>query len=937
MATTRYLATNYFDADGVRTKWPFSFAGVSPDADSGTTPYLFPADVRAVELFRDVNGEQAIAERSVVIEAGFPNTAVIVGPPVLAGRKIKIFRQTELRFPLVDYRDRQSVSEADLDLANRQAIFVAQESQDLAAFNMQLDKHDNWDVRGRRLVNVGNAIDPGDAINLDQFRRSLRVGPNEPKLPVLPPVAERALQFLAFDRYGNPTTVTATSGSSADLQAKLANEDDPRYGSAMVGRSVAIVPSMKALLTQPHKPFNMFLVRGYWPEHQGHGGGYFLWDETMPRNRHNGGTIISPTVPWNGEKNTHTKFIMATGETDADALGCFVRKARSYYFVTDFGAISDWKAGEGFGTGFDNRAIFNQMMIWLPERIEVPKWGSGYAISSNISLTGVTDRTICGHGKLIKTGVKGLFSTEGCDNIHIGGLSMDLQVIPDEAAGGSLWNSSRPSTNYSFAVSLARTNNSSVRGVTVTNCAWDAIVAQGRVHGIGDTATQSENLVFDRCVVKNVRGSMLWMRAVLKGAMTNNHCSNDLDFAQKANAIFVVEWCDDIEVSGNQLYHIGDNSVGVGQPMTKHDNGRNKNIRVVNNYCFRSRYHTILIAQGQDCLVEGNILLRGGVQREMTGNTVDVLCGTICILGGINEPPNHRLVVRGNIIRDAYEIGIYCIDRPGTTMVAGSTNILLEGNVISRNGRPDFVGTRKANDSIRIQMPNTVSVKDNVIADGAGDGISVYGDAIVHGNHVYWMDGVGIHIPSDTLVNNRRLSGAVAHNVTAYNKSNGIRVWGKDAVVLAHNTAVGNGRGGEPGTEETTPGATARSGISVVSVTHVSSTGNECRGNGGPGIFYRACVSVRDVASIMADNGDKFTTANYKSGIYIEGTAQTKTKFVCIAPIITNETVQVHPIRGSNVDPASVVLDGTFTGHSAGVFGMQERSLINIPITPPTP
>jgi lysophospholipase L1-like esterase len=228
-----YLATNFFLADGVQTQFDFAFAGVNPDTLSGTVPYLYPEDVRAVELYFDIDGNAAAADRVVTLVA--PNRAQIDGAPVAAGRTVKIFRRTENRFPLVDYRDRQSVSEADLDLANRQNIFVAQEALDAAQTKMVQDDHGNFDAGGQRIVNLHNGIDPQDAVAMVQLNKMVRVTDTE--LPALPAVASRAGKLLGFDAFGNPVAVAPADGSAAELAMNLALPS----GSGMVGHGGSTV------------------------------------------------------------------------------------------------------------------------------------------------------------------------------------------------------------------------------------------------------------------------------------------------------------------------------------------------------------------------------------------------------------------------------------------------------------------------------------------------------------------------------------------------------------------------------------------------------------------------------------------------------------------------------------------------------------------------
>ena len=186
-----YLATNVFIGDGVKTFFDFSFAGVSPDADSGTTPYLYAVDVKATELYIDIEGNAQEAERIVTIDPALPLRANIVGLPVVAGRQIKIYRSTEIRFPLVDYRDQQSVSEFDLDLANRQAIFVAQEARDLSMTTV--------------------------------LTGAIRVAGTESVAPIPENASNRAGKILTFDMDGQPQATFLNSGTAVELEMALAS------------------------------------------------------------------------------------------------------------------------------------------------------------------------------------------------------------------------------------------------------------------------------------------------------------------------------------------------------------------------------------------------------------------------------------------------------------------------------------------------------------------------------------------------------------------------------------------------------------------------------------------------------------------------------------------------------------------------------------------
>ena len=223
MSDNRFLATNYLASDGVTVKWPFSFAGVNPDAQSGTVPYLYAEDVHALMLWRDASGNQHSQALNVRIDQ--PNVLTILGDPVPVGRTIKIYRRTEIRFPLVDYRDLQSVSEADLDLSARQAIFVAQEATDAALNDLILDNNDNYDASGRRVVNVAPGIDSRDAVNMQQLGLTLRVPSDETRVAPLPAAAQRSGKVLGFDTAGRPTLTQFGTGTAGDLSLELKGPD----------------------------------------------------------------------------------------------------------------------------------------------------------------------------------------------------------------------------------------------------------------------------------------------------------------------------------------------------------------------------------------------------------------------------------------------------------------------------------------------------------------------------------------------------------------------------------------------------------------------------------------------------------------------------------------------------------------------------------------
>lgn len=87
------------------------------------------------------------------------------------------------------------------------------------------------------------------------------------------------------------------------------------------------------------------------------GGGVFVWDPSKPKTNHNGGTIISPTVPWDGTQANLAAFLAGTGETTPAGNGCWIRNDTYSVDITWFGARGD-------GTT-DDRGVFQKAIDYL--------------------------------------------------------------------------------------------------------------------------------------------------------------------------------------------------------------------------------------------------------------------------------------------------------------------------------------------------------------------------------------------------------------------------------------------------------------------------------------------------------------------------------------------------------------------------------------------
>lgn len=244
-----YLASNDFPGDGTTTLRTISFKGNRPDAGGGTVPYISVSDVKAVEI---------TPATPTTPESEVPLTVTYVGPnqfnvtpatPV--GKICRVYRATQDEYNLVDFQQLQAVSDSDLDLANRQLIFVMQEAHDTAV-RAQVAAQDVTDL-AFDAIEVANAANAAatqaaedaaaaaeDAQNAADSAaatvdHSVRIPLTDAAIPALPTAAARADKLMSFDSFGNPSLTIPAFATAAALQLDLANSTDPLKGATMIG------------------------------------------------------------------------------------------------------------------------------------------------------------------------------------------------------------------------------------------------------------------------------------------------------------------------------------------------------------------------------------------------------------------------------------------------------------------------------------------------------------------------------------------------------------------------------------------------------------------------------------------------------------------------------------------------------------------------------
>lgn len=119
------------------------------------------------------------------------------------------------------------------------------------------------------------------------------------------------------------------------------------------------------------------------------GGGEFIFVPTMPKTSHNGGTIISPSVPY----SSISAFLAGTGESEPSGSGCWVRDFDGPINALWFGAVGDGTTDNSAQLAAFRDAVVNQT---AKRRGYIPAGTYAYATGPNYAVKGVH---IFGDGK----------------------------------------------------------------------------------------------------------------------------------------------------------------------------------------------------------------------------------------------------------------------------------------------------------------------------------------------------------------------------------------------------------------------------------------------------------------------------------------------------------------------------------------------------------
>lgn len=145
---------------------------------------------------------------------------------------IEVRRVTSATDRLVNFTDGSILRSQDLNIAQIQAIHIAEEGRDVAENSLLTDGF-SWNALGRPIQNLGYPTRPADATNVsyvrDQIGCTLRgvQGETINEIPV-----DRSNKILGFDANRQPIVLIPATGSSMDLELALADGLDVSRGAS---------------------------------------------------------------------------------------------------------------------------------------------------------------------------------------------------------------------------------------------------------------------------------------------------------------------------------------------------------------------------------------------------------------------------------------------------------------------------------------------------------------------------------------------------------------------------------------------------------------------------------------------------------------------------------------------------------------------------------
>uniref|UniRef100_A0AAU6W008 Tail fiber protein n=1 Tax=Pseudomonas phage Ghual01 TaxID=3138534 RepID=A0AAU6W008_9CAUD len=151
---------------------------------------------------------------------------------------IEIRRLTSATERLVDFADGSILRAYDLNTSQVQSLHIAEEARDLTADTIGVNNDGQLDARARRIVNVADAIDDGDAVNLRMQKVWAGSALNQAQASAAS--AQQSYQHaLSSQTYRDQAAGSAASAAQSDAQATSQRNEATRQAGLSAGSASA--------------------------------------------------------------------------------------------------------------------------------------------------------------------------------------------------------------------------------------------------------------------------------------------------------------------------------------------------------------------------------------------------------------------------------------------------------------------------------------------------------------------------------------------------------------------------------------------------------------------------------------------------------------------------------------------------------------------------
>lgn len=87
-----------------------------------------------------------------------------------SGESLTIRRYTSATERVVTFKDASILKATDLDTSQVQAFHIAEEGRDILEDSLSVNREGNWDAKGKRIINVGDAVSDSDAMTYGVYK-----------------------------------------------------------------------------------------------------------------------------------------------------------------------------------------------------------------------------------------------------------------------------------------------------------------------------------------------------------------------------------------------------------------------------------------------------------------------------------------------------------------------------------------------------------------------------------------------------------------------------------------------------------------------------------------------------------------------------------------------------------------------------------------------